>query len=57
MDTGTEKNLYVEKSDLQLTKNQFFWRGNLSTFINSNFSNMNIKKQYNKVYIAKKHNK
>ena len=47
-----EKILYVEKSDLKLTKNLFFGYGILSTFKKSHFLTINIGNNYNKVYIA-----
>ena len=48
-----EKNLYVEKNDLKVTKNRIFGYGILTTFRKSHFSTANIKNNYNKVYIAK----
>ena len=47
------KNLYVEKNDLEVTKNRIFGYGILTTFRKSHFSTANIENNYNKVYIAK----
>ena len=49
------KNLFVEKKDLKVTKNQFFGSGFLTAFTKSLFSSINIEKNYNKVYIARKY--
>ena len=47
------KNLYVEKNDLELTKNRIFGYGILTTFRKSHFLTANIENNYNKVYIAR----
>ena len=49
------KILYVEKSDLKVTKNRFFTQGILTTFRELHFSTTTIENNYNKVYIAKNH--
>ena len=47
-----EKNLYIEKNNLKITKNRFFGLGILTTFKKSLFLTMNVENNYNKVYIA-----
>ena len=48
-----EKNLYVEKNDLKVTKNRIFGYGILTTFRKLHFSTANIKNNYNKVTLTK----